>query len=144
VFDGIPQAALVEHVLILDDHPATLHGIAVVLRSQGYSVMEASTGLQAIEIGRRCVRLTVLVSDIELPDLSGTEVALALYGLYPHLPILFMSGNAIADWRSQDKTNLKRLPADRVDFLEKPFSVSELLMSIWELANPNRQRESRA
>jgi len=122
----------VEHVLILDDHPATLHGIAGVLRSEHYSVMEASTGLQAIEIGRQC-GLSLLVTDIELPDLSGTEVALALYGLYSYLPILFMSGNAIADWRSQDRINLKRLPADRVDFLEKPFSVSELLMSVRSL-----------
>jgi DNA-binding response OmpR family regulator len=120
----------VEHVLILDDHPATLHGIAGVLRSEHYSVMEASTGLQAIEIGRQC-GLSLLVTDIELSDLSGTEVALALYGLYSYLPILFMSGNAMADWRS--RINLKRLPADRVDFLEKPFSVSELLMSVRSL-----------
>ncbi len=128
-----------ENVLILDDHPATLHGTAGVLRSEYYFVLEASTGLQAVKIGRQCGRLSLLVSDIELPDLSGTEVALALYGLYPHLPILFMSGNAIAEWRSQDQTNLKRLPADRVAFLEKPFSVSELLMSVRNLIGRRSQ-----
>ena len=125
-----PKAVLVENVLILDDNPATLHGIADVLRSEYYSILEVSTGLQAIETGRQCERLSLLVSDIELPDLSGTEVAVALYAHYPHLPILFMSGNAIADWRSEDRTNLKRFTADVVDFIEKPFSASELKMRV--------------
>ena len=126
-------------ILILDDDAATLHSIADVLRSEHYSILEASTGLQAIEIGRQCERLSLLVSDIELPDLSGTEVALSLHGDYPHLPILFMSGNAIADWRSQDRTNLKRFTADLVDFLEKPFSASELKMRVRNLVGRSTQ-----
>jgi CheY-like chemotaxis protein len=129
---------IVKNVLVLDDHPANLHGIADVLRSEDYSVLEAATGLQAIETGRQCWKLSLLVSDIELPDLSGTEVALALYQFYPHLPILFMSGNAIADWRSQDRTNLRRFTADLVDFLEKPFSVSDLKMRVRGLVGRNR------
>jgi CheY-like chemotaxis protein len=130
---------IVKNVLVLDDHPATLQGIADVLRSEDYSVLEAATGLQAIEIGRRCWRLSLLVSDIELPDLSGTEVALALHELYPNLPILFMSGNAIADWRSQDRTNLRRFTANLVDFLEKPFSVSDLKIRVRRLAGRRTQ-----
>jgi two-component system cell cycle sensor histidine kinase/response regulator CckA len=132
---------IVKNVLILDDHPAMLHGIAEVLRSEDYSVLEAATGLQAIEIGRQCWRLSLLVSDIEVPDLSGTEVALALCGLYPHLPILFMSGNAIADWSSQDRTNLQRFIPDLVGFLEKPFSASDLKMRVRSLVGRRSQIE---
>ena len=124
-------------VLIVDDHPATLHGIADVLRSEVYSIQEASTGLQAIETGRQCGPLSLLVSDIELPDISGTDVALALNNLYPRLPILFVSGRAIADWRVRDRANLKRF-ADLVDFLQKPFSASELIMRVQNLIGRTR------
>ena len=48
-------------ILILDDDAAILHAIAEVLRSEHYSILEASTGLQAIEIGRQCERLSLLV-----------------------------------------------------------------------------------
>src|SRR5262249_8745986 len=93
----------------------------------------SSTGLQAIETARRCGRLSLLVSDIELPDLSGTEVALVLYGYYPQLAVLFVSANTTADWESHDRTNLKRFTSDLVDFLEKPFSTSELELRVRNL-----------
>ena len=126
-------------VLIVDDHPATLHGIADVLRSEVYSIQEASTGLQAIETGRQCGPLSLLVSDIELPDISGTDVALALNNLYPRLPILFVSGRAIADWRVRDRANLKRFAADLVDFLQKPLSISDLIMRVRALIGRRAQ-----
>src|SRR6266404_3672448 len=128
-----------ENVLILDDYLATLHGIADVLRSEDYSILEASTGLQAIETGRKSGSVSLLVTDIELPDLSGTDVALALYRLYPRLPVLFMSSNAIADWKVLDRANLKRFAADLVDFLQKPFSVSELRMRVQTLIGRRAQ-----
>jgi len=132
------KAVRVENILIVDDHPATLHGIADVLHSEQYSILEVSTGLQAIETGRQSGPLSLLVSDIELPDISGTDVALALNNLYPRLPILFLSGRAIADWRVRDRANLKRFAADLVDFLEKPFSASELIMRVQHLIGRTR------
>jgi CheY-like chemotaxis protein len=123
----------VETILILDDDAANLHGISDLLQFEHYSVLEASNGLQAIETGRHCGWLSLLLTDIELPDLSGTEVALALNGLFPNLPILFISGNAMEDWRSQDRINFKRFAANLVDFLEKPFSASELKTKIRNL-----------
>jgi CheY-like chemotaxis protein len=127
-----------ENVLVLDDDSAILDGVAEVLRSEHYSVLAASTGLQAIEIGRHAGRFSVLVTDIDLPDLSGTEVALALSRLYSDLlysdlPVLFMSGYAIADWSGPDRSNLKRFTAGLVDFLEKPFSALELKIRVRKL-----------
>ena len=50
-----------ESVLVLDDEPANLHGIAEVLRSQHYAVLEASTGLEAIEVGKNCGPVSLFV-----------------------------------------------------------------------------------
>jgi two-component system, cell cycle sensor histidine kinase and response regulator CckA len=130
----------VENVLVLDDYPAILHGIAEVLRSDdGYAVLEASTGLQAIETGRQCGTLSLLVSDIELPDLSGTEIALALSRLYPRLPILFMSSNEIADWNVRDRANFRCLAADLIGVIQKPFSISDLVMRVRDLIGGGAQ-----
>ena len=60
--DRDPQVALMERILILDDDPANLQGIADVLRSEHYSVLEASTGLQAIEEGKSFGPISLFVT----------------------------------------------------------------------------------
>ena len=131
-----------ENVLILDDHPAILHGIAELLRFEHYSVLEASTGLQAIEIGRQCQPMSLLITDIELPDASGIDIALKLVALYPDLPVLVISGNPMDWWASKDVSNFSRFPANKVDFIEKPFSASELTMRVRNLIGRKRRNEA--
>ena len=116
-----------ERILILDDDPANLQGIGGVLRSEGYFVLEASSGLEAIETGKNCGPISLFVSDMDLPYSSGTEVALKLLALYPNLPILFISGTPMVWWTRRDTLNFERFAPNRVDFIEKPFSPIQLL-----------------
>jgi FixJ family two-component response regulator len=74
-----------------------------------------------------------LISDVDLPDLSGTEVALALSKSNPKLPILFVSASPMNLWTRRDRCNFRRLPSALVDFLEKPFRLSTLQNKIGEL-----------
>jgi CheY-like chemotaxis protein len=67
-----------ETILILDDDPANLQVIGDVLRSERYHVLEASTGLQGFETGKKCGAMSLFVTDIELPDASGIDIALKL------------------------------------------------------------------
>ena len=53
-------------ILILDDDAANLQGIGAVFRSEGYSVLEAYTGLQAIETGRICDSLEEFMGKLRL------------------------------------------------------------------------------
>ena len=55
-----------ERILILDDDSANLQGIADVLRSEHYSVLAASTGLQAIETGKTCGPISLFLTDMDL------------------------------------------------------------------------------
>jgi DNA-binding response OmpR family regulator len=119
----------VETILILDDDPAILKCMRDILRFEYYSVLEASTGLQAIDIGRQCGPLSLFITDIELPDGSGIDVAVKLVASYRDLPVLVISGNPMAWWARRDLSNFSRFPPD-VDFLEKPFPASELIMDI--------------
>ena len=122
-----------ETILILDDDPATLQCLADVLRFEHYSVLEASAGLQALEIGRQCGPPSLFITDIELPDGSGIGIALKLVALYPELPVLVISGNPMDWWATSDVSNFSRFPPNNVDFLEKPFSASELKMRVRNL-----------
>jgi len=133
----------VDTILILDDDTANLQGIAGVLRSEPYSVLEASTGPEALEKAKTSGRVSLLVTDMDLPDSSGTDIALKLVGLYPNLPVLFISGTPKFSWTRRDVSNFKQFWTNSVDFLEKPFSVSQLLVRIRNLLRQTRTITSR-
>jgi len=128
----------VDTILILDDDAANLQGIADVLRSEYYSVLAASTASQAIETGKTCGPMSLFVTDMDLPHSSGMEIALKLVALCPNLPVLFISGTPMVWWTSPDVSNFKRFPPNSVDFIEKPFSVSQLLMRVRNLIGRTR------
>jgi two-component system cell cycle sensor histidine kinase/response regulator CckA len=123
---------MAETILILDDDPSILECVGDVLRFDHYSVLEASTGLEALE-ARNFGPLSLLVTDIELPDGSGIDIALKLVALYPDLPVLVISGNTMGCLASKDVSNFSRFPPNKIDFLEKPFSASELTMRVRNL-----------
>jgi two-component system, cell cycle sensor histidine kinase and response regulator CckA len=128
----------VDTILLLDDDEANLRGIADVLRSENYSVLAASTGLQAIETGKTCWPMSLFVTDMDLPHSSGTDIALKLVALYPNLPVLFISGTPMLWWTSRDVSNFKRFPPNSVDFIEKPFFVSQLVVRVRNLIERTR------
>ena len=118
-------------VLILEDNLSNIQCFSALLWSSGYKVLEATTGNEAIEIGRHHGEiLDLLLSDVAVPERSGTEVALELIAAHPSLAVLFVSGTPLFAWEPADLNNFKRLPHDRVDVLEKPFLATVLLSKI--------------
>jgi two-component system cell cycle sensor histidine kinase/response regulator CckA len=121
-------------ILVLEDDPSNMQIFCALLWSKGFQVLEATTGHEAIQISNNEVgSIDLLVSDLQLPDLSGTQVALQLVESRPDLPILFVSGTPMFDWTERDLRNFRHLPAGAVDFLEKPFGVSTLEKKIKDL-----------
>lgn len=131
-----------ETILILDDDAANLHGISAVLRSEQYGVLEASTGMQAVQLGTTGGPPALLVTDMELGRTSGMEVALKLVARYSHLPVLLISGTPMVWWMSHDASNFRLFPPAGIDFLEKPFSASELLTKVRTLIGKATKRQS--
>ena len=127
-----------ETILILDDDPAILKCMGDILRYEHYFVLETSTGLEALEVGKRRP-ISLLVTDIELPDGSGIDVALKLVELYRDLPVLVISGNAMAWWARKDLSSFNRFPPTNVGFLEKPFSAFDLTMRVGNLIERRTQ-----
>ena len=89
------------------------------LTRQGYQVLTANNGEEALELLEEGVEIDLLIPDVVMPQMDGPTLVRAAREKYPDLKILFMSGYAEEQLR-------KSIDIDRVSFLPKPFSVQQL------------------
>ena len=111
-------------VLVVDDETAVRRFAVRVLQRDGYQVVEATDGVEALEIIRTGgVSIDVVVSDIVMPRLNGVELMQALSEAQPHLPVILMSGYATAA--------LSELGiVTPCSILTKPFAAERLLAEV--------------
>jgi CheY-like chemotaxis protein len=129
-----------ETVLVLEDEPTNLKVIALVMSLDGYRVLEAADGNAALGICKQHrSRIHLLVADIQLPGISGTQVAIQILKCWPELAILFTSGTPLKHWAAADLVGLKQLSEASVDILEKPFTPLALGHKVHELLSRERQ-----
>jgi two-component system KDP operon response regulator KdpE len=106
-------------VLVVDDEPQVMRFLRATLPAQGYRLIEATTGQQAIvEASTRTPDLILL--DLGLPDLDGVEVTRRLRQ-WSATPIIVLSA------RGQETDKIEALDAGADDYLTKPFGTGELL-----------------
>ncbi|MEW6743792.1 MAG: response regulator transcription factor [Planctomycetota bacterium] len=110
-------------VLVVEDEPAILLGLEDQLRSEGYRVVTATDGEQALERAASEHPHLVLL-DIMLPKLDGLEVCRRMRLKWPHLPIIMLTA------KSQEIDKVLGLEMGADDYITKPFSVRELLARI--------------
>lgn len=113
-------------VLIVDDDPAILELISKTL-TDSYKVLSASSGQQAMAQSRSYDgRIHLLVSDFEMPDMNGIELATAISAERPDIKVLLMSGC---------DPDLLRLKVGW-RFLGKPFRPSQFHTLVSSLISP--------
>ena len=111
-----------ETILLVDDDAALLEVTSIVLASEGYRVLTAEDGIEALRIlGREGLDLVVL--DIMLPKMSGFEV-LKKMREQSDVPVVLLTAKS----QSVDKVVGLELGAD--DYITKPFDTKELLARI--------------
>jgi DNA-binding NtrC family response regulator len=108
-------------VLIVDDDLVVLRVLCGVLSRAGYQVVPAASVAEALR-GARCVP-DVCLLDLRLPDGSGLDLADALNGRYPGVPLILMSGSAEL---VRDHPKLKRF----VQVLTKPPDLHAIHQAI--------------
>ena len=98
---------------------------ANVLKSAGYSVIEASGPAAALKMAEHSAStIHLLLSDVIMPGFDGVELSKRLRKSHPHTPVLFMSGY------SDDTMARHGLTVDQYDLLAKPFSTTNLLRKV--------------
>jgi DNA-binding response OmpR family regulator len=107
-------------ILVVEDDPAILRGLADNLRFESYEVLTASDGESAYRLARD-KRPDVIVLDLMLPRMSGYEVCRKLRAEGVQTPIVMLTA------RGEEADRILGLDLGADDYVTKPFSVRELL-----------------
>jgi two-component system, cell cycle sensor histidine kinase and response regulator CckA len=114
-----------ETVLLVDDEPAVRLVGKRMLERAGYKVLEASDGLEALDVyGSARQQIQLVVTDVAMPNMGGRLLADRLRASRADLPILFTSGFG-GEVLSEDGT----LP-EGTSFVQKPFTPAALLRAV--------------
>jgi len=127
--DPIPADAAI--ILLVEDEPAVRGLFALSLRKDGYFVLEASNGAEALTIVEQAGRVDLVVTDVVMPIMKGTELAARLRETYPDLRFIFVSGYVIHD----------NLGPNSV-LLQKPFVRQDLVRKVADILGPAPGRPS--
>jgi signal transduction histidine kinase len=127
----VTERALVtgrENILIVEDEQAVRTLISSMLTQQGYDVLEASDGDEALRtVQQDPVAVHLLITDLVMPRLGGCELAHRLRLQWPHVKVLYISGYSDDTLLQQDE-----LPAG-THFLQKPFTPEVLSRKVREV-----------
>ena len=121
-FDAPPGT---ETVLVVDDEPLVLRLCCTILSRQGYEAVGASGADEALRLSEeRADKLHLLLSDIIMPKLRGTDLAERIARIIPGIRVLYMSG---FDGREIPEYETLRRTAK---LISKPFTPRDLLLAV--------------
>ena len=123
--DDVAMTATQDQIrlLVVDDEPHIVDLVATALRYQGFAVLEARRGVDAI----RAVETddpALIVLDVMLPDIDGFEIVRRLRAAGRRTPVLYLTA------RDATEDRVRGLNAGGDDFLVKPFGLSELVARV--------------
>jgi two-component system cell cycle sensor histidine kinase/response regulator CckA len=121
-----------ESVLLVEYEQGLRTAVREFLRSTGYTVLEASNGMEALQISEGYQgRIDLLLTDYIMPGLSGPRLGTLAMKQQPNLRIICMSGHAdpVTEVPASGKT---------ITFLQKPFSLSMLAQTVRHVLNDDQ------
>src|SRR5665647_1790374 len=110
-------------IMIVDDEIHIRELIKVFLRQEGFEVVEAEHGLEALEIMER-TRVELVILDIMMPQMDGWDLCMELRKQYPDLPLLMVTA------KGETGQKVKGFQLGTDDYLVKPFDPEELVMRV--------------
>jgi CheY-like chemotaxis protein len=110
-----------ETILLVEDEDSVRQVASRILRRNGYTVVEASNGVEALrECEERGAQVDLIVTDIVMPEMGGFELAERVRTMRPSARILFTSGY------TEDAVLRRSFLEPGAEFLEKPFTPARL------------------
>jgi CheY-like chemotaxis protein len=117
-----------ETILLVEDELDILDFGARMLERLGYTVIIASTPLEAISLAEKHhLEIHLLITDVVMPGMNGRELAVKLLSLYPNIKRLFTSGY------TSDIIAHHGILEEGVNFIQKPFFMKDLSRKIREI-----------
>ncbi|HEY5960202.1 MAG TPA: response regulator transcription factor [Polyangiaceae bacterium] len=107
-------------ILVVDDEPHIVLGLKDALEFEGFRVLTAMSGKEAIQLARQ-ERPNAILLDLMLPDKNGYQICEEVRRFDLAVPILMLTA------RSQEADKIRGLDAGADDYVTKPFSLGELI-----------------
>ena len=130
--DSRPRA--VARILVADDEPSMRELLSIVLRREGYEVLLAASGAEAVRVLERR-HVDLLISDLRMPDMSGVDVLRAGKQADPELSAIVVTAYASTE------TAVEAMRLGACDYLTKPFDVDELKILVRNTLERGRLRQ---
>ncbi len=114
---------MAETICLIDDEPAILNTLSSILEDEGYQVLVAKSGLEALKIIRSEVPDLVIL-DIWMPEMDGLETLKRLRTQFPNILVVMMSGHGSIE------TAVKSTKLGAYDYLEKPLDLEKVTILV--------------
>jgi DNA-binding response OmpR family regulator len=106
-------------ILLVDDEPEVLRIFKRILSAEGAAILAAQSGAEALEIARQ-TRLDLVVLDLKLPDVSGTEILRRIRRIDATVPVIVVTSYGSVE------TVRTAMKLGAFDYLTKPFDNKEV------------------
>lgn len=128
---GVGDPMMTGRILVVDDEPFILRSLTFVLRKEGFDVIEARNGEEALASIRKD-RPTLVFLDVMMPKMNGYEVCETVKG-DPELAGTYV---ILLTAKGQVSDREKGLALGADEFMTKPFSPSKITERVWEILVP--------
>ena len=125
-----------ERILVVDDETNIANSLKEILSDEGYDVATTEDGLNALDMIQSDPP-DLLLLDVWLPGMDGIEVLKTVKIYHPEIEVLVMSGHGTID------TAVKATKLGAFDFIEKPFSMENLIQSVKSALGLKKKRPTK-
>ncbi len=117
---------MAESILAVDDSPSMQKMVSYTLKSAGYEVLVASDGVQALEIAKNSPEVSLVLTDVNMPNMDGITLIRRLRELteFKFKPILILTTE------SSDEKKMQGKQAGATGWIVKPFDPEKLLNTL--------------
>lgn len=126
-----------EKILILEDEIGIRSFVSINLKREGYEIIEASTGTEAIEQISNNQDISIALLDVMLPDMSGIDVCKFIRQQFDQIGIIMLTA------KGQEEDKLEGFISGADDYMVKPFSIKELLVRVSALIRRVKKDDSK-
>ena len=116
-------------ILLVDDDATVRAMIGDALECRGHSLRTAADGLEALQLMREALP-ELVISDIQMPRMSGLELLRTIRFRFPEVPVLIIAGKDVEE---------EALQSGACAFLKKPFQIRRVLDCLKDIENQRRE-----
>ena len=126
-----------EKILVLEDEIGIRSFVSINLKREGYEIIEAGSGSEAIEQLSNHPDISIALLDVMLPDMSGIEICKFIRQQFDQIGVIMLTA------KGQEEDKLEGFISGADDYIVKPFSIKELLVRVSALIRRVKKDENK-